>query len=241
MLEGARVAAVVPCHNEAAFVARSVMTMPDCVDHVLVMDDASDDGTADIAAALIPRAGTSVEVHRLWPNRGVGGAIVAGYQRALTLGVQAVVVTNGDGQMHGEDARTLLQPVVTNRADLVKGNRLWCPGTRRNIPLVRRLGIHALGLATAGAAGVHVSDAQSGYHAIRADALPRLDLTNLWPRYGFPNDLLVRAAAAGLRIEERPVRAIYGNEVSGLTGSAAMRVLGVVLRAGLARHRRRCP
>lgn len=236
MLDGQRVVAVVPCHNEARFIARSVRTLPAEIDHVVVVDDASTDGTGDAARAVgDPR----VVVIRLPENRGVGGAIVAGYRVALARRARLVLVTNGDAQMNGLEALDLLCPLAEGSADLVKGNRLRCPGTRGNIPAARRLGIHVFSAMTRLATGyARVGDAQSGYHAITAHALRRLPLDELWPGWGYPNDLLMRAAAAGLRVQERPVRAIYGDETSALRPWHAVHPVGTLLVRGMWRRLR---
>jgi glycosyltransferase involved in cell wall biosynthesis len=222
---------VLPCHNEAAFIGHVVETLPAWVDHVLVIDDASTDETASAASALgDPR----VRVTTMPRNVGVGGAIVEGYRRALALGVGLVLVSNGDGQMSGHEAGDLLLPLVEKRADLVKGNRLLCPGTRDTIPLGRKLGIHAFSVLTRVATRVDgLGDSQSGYHAITSEALRRLPLDQLWPRYGFPNDLLIKASHAGLRILQRPTRAIYGREVSGLRARHAVYPVGWLVLRGL--------
>lgn len=233
MKQGLRVVAVVPCHNESAFVGRVVAGLPGWVDHVLVVDDHSEDDTVAVARAL-PDA--RLEVVALRPNRGVGGAIVAGYRRALELGADVVLVTNGDAQMHGGDAEALVEPVARGVADLVKGNRLLCAGTRGNIPVMRRLGISVLSAMTRAASSQwHLGDLQSGYHAISARALRSLPLDALWPRFGFPNDLCLRAAEAGLRVEDRPVRAIYGAEVSDLRARHVWAIARVCARSAARR------
>jgi cellulose synthase/poly-beta-1,6-N-acetylglucosamine synthase-like glycosyltransferase len=98
MYQQLRVAVVIPAFNEERAIARVVAEVPGYVDHVIVVDDASGDGTAAAArAAVAERTGGEVVVHDV--NRGVGGAIVTGYRRALALGVDAVAVMAGDGQM----------------------------------------------------------------------------------------------------------------------------------------------
>ena len=234
MFHGLRVAAVVPCHNEAPFIGRVVASLPAFVDHVVVVDDVSTDGTADAARRTNDARVTVLSPPR---NLGVGGAMVLGYRWALEHGVDLVLGTNGDGQMSGHDAAELLLPLVQRQADLVKGNRMLCPGTRRQIPTARALGIHVFAAMTRVASTLpNVGDAQSGYHAVTADALRKLPLSHLWPRFGFPNDLLLRAAEAGLRVQERPVRAIYGREVSDLRVRHALHPVGWLLLRGMVRR-----
>src|SRR6476646_4841126 len=102
-----RVAVVVPAYNEELKLAATVRSIPAWVDHVLVVDDASADGTFVEARALKRRG---LEVLRHPRIRGVGAAIETGYRRALELGVDAAVVMAGDGQMDPRDLPQLLAP-----------------------------------------------------------------------------------------------------------------------------------
>ncbi len=203
-----RVAVVVPAFNEERSVAATVRSVPGFVDHVLVVDDASGDRTFD-EASRVKRRG--LEVLRHPRNRGVGAAIETGYRRALALGVDAAAVMAGDGQMDPEDLPGLLAPLAQGRADYVKGNRFRAPGVWRAMPPARLLGNVLLSLATRVTSGyAHVFDSQCGYTAASRRALAVIDRAGLFPRYGYPNDLLARLNAAGLTVEDVPVRAVYG-------------------------------
>jgi len=214
VLERASIAVVVPAFNEERWIAETVARMPAYVDHVIVVDDASRDGTAREAT----RAGCS-DVIRHPENRGVGAAIVTGYRRALALGADVVAVMAGDGQMHPDDLAALALPVARGEADYVKGNRLAYPGVLALMPPVRLAGTAALAWLTRLAAGLdRLSDSQCGFTAVSARALRALeaDLDRLWPRYGYPNDLLGAVARRGLRLREVVVRPVYRGEASGL-------------------------
>jgi glycosyltransferase involved in cell wall biosynthesis len=233
---GSRVVAVVPAWEEAPRVGRVVRGMPAWVDAVVVVDDASADGTGEAALAV---GDARVEVVRHAINRGVGAAIVTGYRRAVerTEGARDVfVVMAGDGQMDPRDLPAVVDPVARGEADYVKGDRFRSPGTRRAMPLGRRLGGAAFSWMTSRAIGHPVSDSQCGYTAIARDAVTRLDLDALWPRYGYPNDLLSQLALRGLRIAEVPVRAVYADEVSRLRPRHVPVVAGLVARAWVRRR-----
>jgi glycosyltransferase involved in cell wall biosynthesis len=216
VLHVARIAVVVPAYDEERWIGETVRSMPAYVDHVLVVDDASRDSTAREA---LRAADGRVEVVRHEVNRGVGAAIVTGYRRALALGAHVVAVMAGDGQMHPDDLEGVALPVVRGEADYVKGNRLAYPGAFMTMPPARILGTAALAWLTRHAAGLErLEDSQCGFTAISAAALDALggDLDALWPRYGFPNDLLGALARKGLRIGEAIVRPVYRGEASGL-------------------------
>src|SRR5688572_19724598 len=125
MYRSLRVAVVIPAFNERRAIAQTVATVPDLVDHILVIDDASTDDTAVEAtrAASARHAPECVEVLRHATNAGVGRAISTGYQRALAVGADVAVVMAGDGQMDPADLPELLAPIAGDDADYVKGNR----------------------------------------------------------------------------------------------------------------------
>jgi glycosyltransferase involved in cell wall biosynthesis len=216
VLENARLAVVVPACNEEAWIAETVRRMPAYVDHVIVVDDASRDATGEEALAVgDPR----VEVIRHAENRGVGAAIVTGYRRARALGADVVAVMAGDGQMHPDDLAAVVLPAARGEADYVKGNRLAHPEVWRTMPPARLAGTAALAWLTQKAAGLdRLSDSQCGFTAITARAIDTLgeELDALWPRYGYPNDLIGALARHGLTIEEVVVRPVYRGEASGL-------------------------
>jgi glycosyltransferase involved in cell wall biosynthesis len=228
---GCRIAVVVPAYNTEGLVGRVVARMPELVDDVVVVDDGSRDGTA-AAAAAVGRRG--VQVLRHAENRGVGGAIVAGYRQALRAGADVVAVMAGDAQMDPDDLPGLLEPVVSGRADYAKGNRFRHPDCARVMPLVRSVGNRALSLMTRVVAGFwHVSDAQCGYTAAHRRCLEAVELGRLWPRYGFPNDLLAHLKAGGFRVAEVTVRPIYEGQPSGIRPFAAVFSLSFVLARAL--------
>jgi hypothetical protein len=99
------------------------------------------------------------------------------------------------------------------------------------MPLSRRIGGHVLSWATSRAIGVPISDSQCGYTAIARAACEMLDLSALWPCYGYPNDLLSRVALRGLTIAEVPVRAVYADEVSRLGARHVPAIGALIARA----------
>jgi dolichol-phosphate mannosyltransferase len=225
------VVVVVPAYDERPRIARVLGSMPAFVDHVVVVDDASRDGTADAARAA-GDARVEVLVHA--ENRGVGAAIVTGYRRALEwtrAPFDAIAVMAGDGQMDPRDLESVLAPIVNGRAGYVKGNRFPWPGVRRTMPLPRWVAGQVLSRLTSSAIGVAVHDSQCGYTALSQKACASLDLGALWPGYGYPNDLLGQLARRRVAIAEVPVRPVYADEVSRLRPRHVWTVLWLVGRA----------
>jgi glycosyltransferase involved in cell wall biosynthesis len=224
---GARIAVIVPARDEARLIARMLRRVPAYVDAIYVIDDASRDATAERARGIKDLRVTVIE-HAT--NRGVGAAIVTGYQRAIADGAELLVVMAGDDQMDPADLDALLEPVARQTADYAKGNRFRHPEARR-MPRLRRIGGRVLSAATRLATGLRVDDTQCGYTALTADAARSLPLDELWPRFGYPNDLLAMLAARGCRVVDVPVRPVYADESSGLRPWHAVLILGLIARA----------
>jgi len=213
MFEGKTVAAVVPCYNEETQVARVLETMPDVVDLVLVVDDASRDATAAVVERHIADRGSEapeVVLVRHERNRGVGAAICTGYTEARRRRIDVTAVMAGDGQMDPDQLDALVAPVARGQADYAKANRLFYQGAWGTIPRHRYLGNAFLSMMTKIASGYwHVADSQTGYTAIALAALDLLDLEAVYPRYGYPNDLLVRLNLFDLRVADVHLRPVY--------------------------------
>lgn len=230
MLLDQRLAVVVPAYNTGERVALVVATLPPEVDLVVVVDDASDDHTPEVLSRLRdPR----VEVVRHGQNKGVGGALVTGYLRALDRGADLVAVMAGDAQMDPADLVPLCTPVARGEADYAKGDRLHHPSCARVMPPLRLAGNLALSAMTRAATGLwHVTDSQCGYTVISRRALLALDIANMWTRYGYPNHLLGALALQGLRVADVVVRPVYAGERSGVRWRDALvtipRILGAV-------------
>jgi glycosyltransferase involved in cell wall biosynthesis len=215
VLEGKSVAVVVPARDEEALVGATIEGIPDFVDRIYVVDDASDDGTAAAARAV---ADGRVEVICHERNEGVGGAIVSGYRRAVADGVDVACVMAADNQMDPADLERIVLPVARGEVDYTKANRLVSGEAWRTIPRTRYLGNAMLSFLTKIASGYwHVADSQSGYTAASREILEQLDLDRIYRRYGFPNDMLVHLNVWNARVRDVPARPVYGvGERSGI-------------------------
>jgi glycosyltransferase involved in cell wall biosynthesis len=218
VFEGSRVAVVVPAFNEELLIGRVIETMPDFVDHIYVVDDASTDATAAEVQKYVDVDPERVVLIRHDRNQGVGGAIATGYEAARDGQCDVAAVMAGDAQMDPNELGNMIAPVVRGECDFTKGNRLVSGDAWDVMPRTRYLGNAVLSLLTKIVSGYwHIADSQSGYTAASRTVLDALDWSRMHRRYGQPNDLLTRLNVYGFRVRDIPVRPIYGiGEMSGI-------------------------
>lgn len=217
----------VPCHNEEQILPRVLADLPTAVPGVsriitLVIDDGSTDSTAEIARAH------GAEVLRLPVQRGLARAFLAGLDRAVQLGADVVVNTDGDHQYRGADIAALVAPVLAGHADLVVGARpldaiaSFSPLKK----LLQRLG----SAVTRVVSGTAIEDAPSGFRAMSREAAMRLHVFN---RYTYTVETIIQAGRKGMSVMSvpvgvnaptRPSRLVRGN------GSYVLRQLNVIVR-----------
>jgi glycosyltransferase involved in cell wall biosynthesis len=217
MFKNKTVSVVVPAHNEEKLIHKVLQTFPDWVDKVIVVDDCSADATSEVVRSHM-QEDPRVRLVTHTENKGVGGAIASGYKASLEMQCDIAVVMAGDAQMDPEDLESVVLPVAEGRADYSKGNRLFTGKAWDIIPRHRYIGNAALSLMTKIASGYwHVADSQCGFTAISKGALEAIDIDKIYPRYGMPNDLLVKLNIAEQRVCDVPVRPVYNiGEVSGI-------------------------
>ena len=215
MYKGASVAAVVPAYCEERHVGTVIQTMPDFVDHIVVVDDASPDGTAAAARAVGDRR---VHVIRHDTNGGVGAAILTGHDEAHRLGADINVVMAGDAQMDPAFLPDLLDPLIEDGYGFAKANRFFSMQSFRGMPRYRIWGNVVLSFLTKLASGYwHIFDPQNGYTAIRRDVLERLPGDRIARRYSFENDLLIHLNILRVPAIDVPIPARYGAESSSMS------------------------
>ncbi|MBM7504152.1 glycosyltransferase family 2 protein [Agromyces aurantiacus] len=214
MFQGARIAAIVPAYNEERMIGKVISSMPAFVDHIVIVDDCSSDGTSEAVAA---QADPRVELIRHETNTGVGGAIITGHRAAMAAGADVDVVMAGDAQMDPAHLPALLERVTTHGYGFAKANRFFSPESFRGMPRHRIFGNIALSFMTKLASGYwHLFDPQNGYTAIRTEVLRRIDLDRVAPRYSFENDLLIHLNILQVSAVDVPIPAVYGAEVSSI-------------------------
>ena len=231
MYKRKRIGVVVPALNEEVLIEPTLASMPAFIDRIYAVDDGSTDGTLGRmreAAERDPRI--MVIVHSA--NGGVGASIVDGYRRCLEDGMDVAVVMAGDNQMDPQWITTLVDPVVDGRADYTKGNRLVNRNYVRGMSTWRLIGNAVLSFLTKISSGYwSMVDPQNGYTAISRRALESIELDDVYPGYGYCNDILVRLNVHSFRVLDVPVPAKYGMEKSKIKYSNyIVRVSGLLVR-----------
>jgi glycosyltransferase involved in cell wall biosynthesis len=216
----------IPAHNEDRYIGSVVLKLRAADYQVLVIDDGSTDRTAEIAAA----AGARVIQHSR--NLGKAAAVRTAFSYARAEDVDALVLLDGDSQHDPFEVARVVQPVLDGRADMVVGSRF--AGLSSRIPRWRRVGQHALTLATNVGSGVPVSDSQSGFRAFSRRALEGMRLQHVG--FSVESEMQFEAKALDLVVEEIPISVHYDVSVKRNPVSQGLNVLDAVLRL-VAQHR----
>lgn len=212
--ENHKIAVVIPSYCTAETIKSVVESLPDFVDHILVVDDACPEHSGRIAE-LLGRDRVTVLYHK--QNQGVGGAVLSGYKKAMELGCDIVIKMDGDGQMDPAYLPSLLQPLIRNQADYVKGNRFVDFQSLRTMPKIRLFGNNMLSFLEKMFSGYwNIMDPTNGYTAIHRRALDRLDLSKIAADYFFESHMLLHLNLVNAVVQDVPIPARYGNENSSL-------------------------
>ncbi len=174
---------------------------------------------------LHPDTDNRIVLINLKKNNGVGAAIARGYKWAKDNNIDCTAVMAGDGQMDPDELLSICMPVVEEGIDYVKGNRLTHRSARSLMPRTRFFGNSILSILTKIASGYwHVSDTQTGFTAISNTALNAINLYKIYPRYGMPNDILVKLNVALCTLKEVDIKPVYN-----IGEKSKMRVFKVVI------------
>lgn len=168
-----------------------------------------DDGSTDLTAGHAEEAGAVVVKHRV--NKGKGASLREGFKHILKKDFEAVIVMDADGQHDVSDIDTFLKRAGEVDAGMIIGDRMSDTGS---MPILRLLTNRFMSWLISLIAGQSIPDSQNGYRLIRADLLkvmlPRLESSN----YEIESEMIIRAARAGFKIANAPVKTVYQDEKS---------------------------
>lgn len=228
--EGKKVIAVLPALNAARTLERTVAAIPrDFVDEIILVDDHSTDETLALARTL--------PIHLVWHphNAGYGANQKTCYLEALQREADVVVMLHPDGQYEPEMIPAMCAPILAGEADLVLGSRFAEPGMAlaHGMPRWKYLVNRALTRIENRVMGTSLTEAHTGYRAYSRQFLLTIPFLRNANDFSFDSEVLMQAAAFGMRIAEVPARGRYLDDSSSV-GFGAGSVYGLkTLWAGL--------
>ena len=197
-------AAVIPAYREEKHVGDIARRTRLQLDHVLVVDDGSDDQTARRAR----EAGAEVIVHS--QNRGKGEAIKTGLQHWLDRHFTSVIILDADGQHLPEEIERFISAAATSaEASFFLGNRM---NNVAGMPFLRRVVNRYMSKQISGFCGQRIPDTQCGFRMLDRQLIP--ELLGGSNHFDYETEMLIIASRKGYRIESVPITTVYSDEVS---------------------------
>jgi glycosyltransferase involved in cell wall biosynthesis len=229
MYRGLRVAVAIPAYNEELLIGKTISTMPDFVDCIIVTNDGSKDHTLEILHSLEDEYKALVVLDN-GRNRGVGYTVTRGLKEAVNREMDLIAVMAADAQCDPSYLSKMCDVLIDEKLDYVKANRFNNLSALKAMPRFRRAGNIVVTLLNKFATGYYsIFDSQNGYGVFSRSVLERLPFELVGRRYDYENTLLIALSIINGRIKDHPVPAVYGDEVSSIkllpTVSRALRVL----------------
>ena len=189
MISTKKIALVIPCYKVSKQLKQVLLHLPEFIDDIIVIDDACPENSGKIATNL---AKDNIHIIEHEENQGVGGAVISGYRKAISLQSDIIVKLDGDGQMDPDQIATLVQPILNNTADYTKGNRFHDFEALKAMPKTRLFGNSLLSFIIKAASGYwHMMDPTNGFCAISRKALQSIHLNKIDKRYFFETEMLI--------------------------------------------------
>jgi len=211
------ISVVIPCYNVARHIKEVVCKIPPEISWIIAVNDCSKDDTGVILAGLQQENKRIVYInHEV--NKGVGGAMLSGFQKSLELNCDITMKMDGDGQMDASYIPELLKPLKDDKADFTKGNRFRDLNALRKMPVIRRIGNIGLSFMIKGASGYwNIFDPNNGFFAIKNETLKNINFKKIHNRYFFESSMLIELYHVNAVVKDVPMKARYGDEESGLS------------------------
>lgn len=212
------IAVVIPCYKVKRHILSVISGIGQEVSLIYVIDDKCPEETG----FYVQKNCDDPRVRILFNdcNLGVGGATISGYHQAILDGATIVVKIDGDNQMDTSLVYRFVNPILNGTADYTKGNRFYDIESLSSMPRIRLFGNSVLSLINKISSGYwNIMDPTNGYTAIHSAVLRRLPLHKLDQRYFFESDMLFRLNIIRAVVEDIPIEARYGGEISNLKTS----------------------
>lgn len=210
-----KIAVIIPAFNEGKLIEDTLNGVPAIVDRIFVVHDGSSDDTLD-RILRCQRNDRRIILIKHEKNMGLGQSLIDGYVASKnTSDVDITAVMAGDNQMDPEDLPHLLDRIIDDGFDYVKGNRLLHADVKTSMPRYRLIGNSILTILTKFATGYFfLMDPQSGYTAIKNSVLIKIPIENMTKGYGYNADILCMLNIQGFKVTDQEIRPVYGDEKS---------------------------
>jgi len=206
-----KVCVVLPAYNAASTLKRTLADIPPVIDEIILVDDASQDNTAELARSL----GLKVFVHN--KNTGYGGNQKTCYKNALASGADIVVMLHPDYQYDPTAIPKLIEPILSGRADAVFGSRMMKGGALEGGMPVWKHNANILLTALENVVlGIYLTEYHSGFRAYSAKYLNTVDYEANSDGFVFDTEIIVQGVVKYMKFEEVPIRTRYFDEASSI-------------------------
>ena len=221
-IDETKLCVVIPCYNVSKHIEEVINSLPNEISLIIAVNDNSTDSTFSILEQLAEKDNRIYIVNHT-TNQGVGGAMITGYKKSLELGATITIKMDGDGQMDAANIQKLIQPLLEGKADFSKGNRFRDLRALQAMPPVRRIGNLGLSFLIKAASGYwNIFDPTNGFTAIKNETLAAVNFNKLHKRYYFETSMIAELYFSNTVIYDVPMKAKYGDELSGLSSTKTL-------------------
>src|SRR5580765_856712 len=213
---------VIPCYNVSKHIEDVIKQLPTEVSWIIAVNDCSKDDTGNILTRLAEENKRLIFINHE-ENQGVGGAMLTGFKKSIELNSDITIKMDGDDQMDSSLIPKLIKPLAENKADYTKGNRFRDHKALKKMPVIRRIGNLGLSFFIKAASGYwNIFDPNNGFVDIRNEMLKAINVSKIHKRYFFESSMLIELYHANAVVQEIPMQARYGDEVSHLSVTKAL-------------------
>lgn len=208
-------AVVIPCYNEEKMITQTIKKIPEYIDHIIAVNDASTDNTIGVLNKLKKQYSKLIIVDNK-VNQGVGGALIAGYDYAIkNTKATAIGIVAGDDQFDSSYLKAMLDDFIDQSADYVKASRFFHREAFKTMPKYRQFGNIFISLLTKFSTGYYsITDITNGCGWLRREIIEKVDFSIVEKRYDYETSMLTALSIANAKVIDHAVPAHYGNEKS---------------------------
>ena len=208
-------AVAIPCYNEEKMITQTIKKIPEYIDHIIAVNDASTDNTIGVLNKLKKQYSKLIVVDNK-VNQGVGGALITGYNHAIkNTKATAIGIVAGDDQFDSSYLKAMLDDFIDQSADYVKASRFFHREAFKTMPKYRQFGNIFISLLTKFSTGYYsITDITNGCGWLRREIIEKVDFSIVEKRYDYETSMLTALSIANAKVIDHAVPAHYGDEKS---------------------------